>query len=408
MIQDERLESGDVESEVLERALERLRAVTDETPFAAARAPGRVNLIGEHTDYTGGLVLPIAIERSCVAVAARNGSGKVRVVFDDHPMAMELDPKSLQEPNLAFERGTPGGYVRGVVREFQELGATIPGMTIAMATSVPIGGGLSSSASLEVAMAALLMAATGVRPGLPEVAAMCRRAEHAFAGVPCGIMDQSISAMGKRGRAMLLDCRSGERTHVPMPEGAVVAVINTNVKHSLAEGEYAARQRWCNGATAKLGVESLRELNDDGGLARVERERTKLSGDEYRAARHVVGENQRTMDAAAALKRGGVEDLAEVGRLMNESHDSLRDDYRVSCNELDVVVEIARRTEGVIGARMTGGGFGGCAVALCEPDAVEKLEARLNAKYRKATGLTHSMFVTTAGDGARLVDLAGE
>lgn len=391
--------------DVLNRARRRARVLGDAPPFAAAFAPGRVNLIGEHTDYSGGLVLPIAIDRVCVAVASAIREPVVRVVFDEHPMAVDIDPRCTQEPNLAVDRGTPAGYVRGVVRAFQDEGASIPPVVIAVASGVPLGGGLSSSAALEVATAVLLSKLTGVTPERKDLAAMCRRAEHEFAGVPCGIMDQSISAMGREGCAMLLDCRSGQARFVPMPdpERAVVAVINTNVRHELAGGEYARRRGWCEAAAAALGVRSLREISDKGGLARVERERTRLTGDLYRAARHVVGENARTLDAAQALSRG---EVAEFGRLMLESHASLRDDFRVSCDELDRVVEIASRTPGVLGARMTGGGFGGCAIALCEPGAVAELDRRLAKSYRSAAGLGHDLFVTTAGPGAALIDPA--
>jgi galactokinase len=389
---------------VVRRATERARQLTDAPPFAAAFAPGRVNLIGEHTDYSGGFVLPIAIDRVCVAVAAASRDDRVRFAFDDHPMVLDVDPRETQEPRLAAERGTPAAYVRGVVRAFQDEGASIPPMLIAVASSVPLGSGLSSSASLEVSVATLLARTTGLNIPPADLAAMGRRAEHEFAGVPCGIMDQTISALGQRGHAMLLDCRSGLPRFVPMPDpaDAVVAVINTNVRHALSDGEYAQRRDWCESAASALGVRTLRDLSDPPGRTRLERERTRLSPDQYRAARHVVGENLRTVEAAAALSR---HDTAAFGALMLESHASLRDDYRVSCPELDLVVDTAANTPGVYGARMTGAGFGGCAIALCHPDAVPSLAKRLNDRYPAAFGLRHDLFTTTASPGAGPAEL---
>lgn len=377
-------------------------------PKYAAAAPGRVNLIGEHTDYNGGFVLPIAIDRVCVAAVGPSPAGVFRLASADAgPETVEVAPSTLDDP-ARFERGHWASYIAGVISGVRwEAGSSsgdgtawARGLDIAVASDVPLGAGLSSSASLEVAVAAALERAWSV-PLAPRVRArLCRRAEHEYAGVPCGIMDQAIASMGKRGHALLIDCQSEEGRLVSMPaaDRVAVLVINTGVRHALASGEYGRRRAACQRAADRLGVALLREVD----LATLERNRTKLDGEEYRCARHVVAENARTLDAAAALSRGDEESLAAVGRLMNESHESLRHDYRVSCAELDTVVEAARGVEGVFGARMTGGGFGGCAVALCRPGAVDAATEAVGVAYRAAHPAYEPMFfVTHASDGAR-------
>ncbi|MEK6703823.1 MAG: galactokinase [Planctomycetota bacterium] len=389
---------------VFERACAHLREMSGGVPAFAAFAPGRVNLIGEHTDYSGGFVLPVAIDRVCVAVARPRASDKAalsRVASGDSPGVIEFDAGSRLEP-INSERGTPAAYIKGVLRQFQDFGAVFGPLDIAIASSVPLGAGLSSSASLEVAVATLAQEVGSIAVTPTQKASMCRRAEHEFAGVPCGIMDQYISAMGRADHALLIDCRTEEARLVAMPgpDQAALVVINTNVRHSLASGEYALRRAWCESAARKLGLESLREASERGergGLSFVERERTKLGGDEYRAARHVVGENQRTLEGAAALERG---DLELFGRLMNESHESLRSDFRVSCPELDFVVEQARKVPGVYGARMTGGGFGGCAIVLASPASVQGVVQGTSARFKDQFGHPCDSFVTRASDGA--------
>jgi galactokinase len=383
---------------VVDRAIRKLAVLTPAAPLAICQAPGRVNLIGEHTDYSDGFVMPMAIDRACVALAAPSSDALTRIAFADHRDVVELDPLEKQEPNLQADRGSPRGYVRGVIRAFQDLVqdcGPLPPLTIAIASSVPLGGGLSSSASLEIALASLLAAITQATLDTSQLATIGRFAEHEFAGVPCGIMDQFVSAGARQGHAMLLDCRSSLPRHVPMPANAVIAIIDTGVRHSLAAGEYAIRRRWCEHAARELGVATLREATDDGGLERIER--SSLAGDLRAAARHVVSENLRTLAAADALRKGDAEAL---GRLMNDSHASLRDNFRVSCAELDAAVEIAQHVDGVHGARMTGGGFGGSVVALCDPRAASYLAQALDARYHARTGRTHTMFVTPACGGA--------
>jgi len=373
-------------------------------PRWAAVAPGRVNLIGEHVDYNDGFVLPIAIDRTCVAIGSPAlDARKCRV------HALDKDESSLidmtKTPPVSLNRGSWLSYIAGVIAMYQrELGvARISPMDIAVASSVPLGGGLSSSASLELAIATLIEQAASIEPDPRRKALLCQRAEHEFAGVPCGIMDQFISAMGERDSALLIDCASAQGHTIPMPgqEHAVVMVINTNVRHELSSGEYASRRATCERAIRTLGVGRWRDAT----LDILEISANRLDEEERRCARHVITEIARTLDAATAL-RSGLVGLPQFGRLMDQSHASLRDDYRVSCSELDAVVEIARAVPGVFGARMTGGGFGGCVIALVRPDAVEALTNAVIEQYRELFGRTPTVFTTTASPGARSIRLS--
>lgn len=376
------------------RASEALRERFGSVARWGAAAPGRVNLIGEHTDYNDGFVLPMAIDRYCVAVGGRAREGdRTRVVAVDLDEGIEFGRGGER-----VARGTWGSYVQGVLELMGQCG-DLPVMDIAIASSVPLGGGLSSSASLEVAVATLAEQAMGVELGGREKALLCQRAEHEYAGVPCGIMDQFASVMGRAGHALLIDCRSQEVRPILMPEGLGVVVINSNVHHELASGEYAKRRAMCEAAAKKLGVESLREATE----AQVGH--LELTDEENRCVRHVVTENERTVEAAAALTAGDVE---RVGELMVQSHASLRDDYRVSCEELDTLVELVMGLEGgggVYGARMTGGGFGGCVVAICSPGAVDDDLAAVRAGYVKKHGIECDGFVVRAGAGSRQVSV---
>ncbi len=361
-------------------------------PRWAARAPGRVNLIGEHTDYNGGLVLPMAIDRECWAVGgpARDG-GVSRLYSTDLDVEVAVD---LRAPIVAGAGaaviGSPMSYVLGVLAQFQRRCGGVPNVEVAVASSVPLGGGLSSSASLEVAVATLMEAVLDVELGPLEKARLCQRAEHEFAGVPCGLMDQMASVGGVEGHALLIDCGSDAMTPVAIPDGAGVLVVNTNVRHALASGEYAVRRAACERAAAKLGLGSLRDA-DAGVLAGA-----GLSEEERRCVRHVVTENARVLMAAEALRAG---DLQGFGVLMRESHASLRDDYRVSCAELDLVVATLDACGGVYGARMTGAGFGGCAVALVEPGEVGRVSERVAARYAEVTGGECGVFAVRAAGG---------
>ncbi len=368
-------------------------------PVLAAAAPGRVNLIGEHVDYCDGFVLPMAIERETVIVAAP------RPVVGGEPIARLHSTAFAETVELPLTPGTgppaaaPGWsrYLAGVIAGFLDRGATIPAFDAVVDSTVPLGGGLSSSASLEVAMATIVATLAGHAIGPLEVAQLCRRAEHEFAGVPCGVMDQCASVLCIRDHLLLLDCRSLAVMQVPFQRPDLrVLVMNSNVRHALNDGGYAARRADCQRAAAILGVPSLREAT----LAELEASRGALGDTIFRRARHVVTEIARTLDAATAIAQ---DRWAELGELMAASHVSLRDDYAVSCLELDLLVELAGAQPGVIGSRMTGGGFGGCTVTLVEAARADAVMAAVARGYRQGTGRECTLFTTRPAAGARLV-----
>jgi galactokinase len=367
-------------------------------PRWIAAAPGRVNLIGEHTDYNDGFVLPMAIERYTVIAAAPTASAKqiqLRSTNGDKPAIL-----NLSQPLKPLAKGSWANYPAGVIAGCAARGIQSEGFDALIHSTVPLGGGLSSSAALEVATATLLEAITGKKIDPVEKALLCQKAEHEFAGVPCGIMDQFISVMGKKDHALLLDCRSRKAEFVPMTDPSVAVLItNTNVKHELGSGEYAKRRAQCETAAKILGVPSLRDAT----AAALEKKRAQMDDVVFRRARHVISEIERTLHAAEGFRASNWQ---TVGQFMYASHDSLRDDYEVSCKELDAVVEIASSIGlkgGVIGCRMTGGGFGGCTVALVKTDAVDSISQRISAEYTKRTGIKASMFVSRPGQGATIL-----
>ncbi len=361
------------------------------------RAPGRVNLIGEHTDYNDGYVLPIAIELETVAAYAPRDDKTVCVA-------------SLQQEGLdaslaldeAIEPGEPkwANYPKGVAAGLVARGEALVGCDILFNSTVPIGGGLSSSASLEVATALALLTAAGASVEPYELALICQKAEHDYAGTPCGIMDQAISVMGQAGRALLLDCRDGAVRQVRFDDpGVEILVADTQVKHDLTDGGYAARRDQCYAAAAALGVKMLRDV-DQAAIAAAEADGT-LASKELMRARHVVGEIHRTLDAVEAMEAG---DWGAFGELMYASHASLRDDYEVSCEELDAIVEMARGQAGVYGARMTGGGFGGCAIVLVDAASADAVAAAVADGYAERYGRRCPVFATRAAAGASVID----
>ncbi len=359
-------------------------------------APGRVNVIGEHTDYNDGFVLPMAIDRYTV-MAADSSSSASCSFFDAH-----FKETAAIDVSGPVTKGQPkwSNYIRGVMAGFQQRRVTIPALEVAFLSTVPFGGGLSSSAALEVCTATLLEAVTGKQLDPVEKALLCQKAEHEFAGVPCGIMDQFISVMGRENHLLLLDCRSRQTELVPMNDPSVaLLIVNTNVKHELAGGEYAKRRAQCEAAAKILGVPSLRDATADA----LEDARGKMDGIVFRRARHVVGEIERTVHAAEGVRASN---WPTVGQLMYASHRSLRDDYEVSCAELDAVVEIAEGIDiqgGVYGCRMTGGGFGGCAVALVKADAVAAISKKISTDYMAKTGSAATIFSSRPAAGATIV-----
>jgi galactokinase len=361
-----------------------------------AAAPGRVNLIGEHIDYCDGFVMPFAIDRYIVIAGCANGTGHARVTTalgEDSTTFDVAVPQQIGDPKWS-------NYIRGVIRGFQDRGHHIPGFDACIISSVPGGAGLSSSAALELATATFLEGLLDTRLDTREKALLCQKAEHDFAHVPCGIMDQFASAFGKPNRLVLIDCRSGEPELVPFENPDLTVLIsNTMVHHELSDGGYAARRKHTEQALAIIGRASWRDVATTDVMAHWD----EMGDPVNRRARHVVGEISRTIAAAAALARN---DFETLGPLMAASHDSLRDDFEVSCSELDAMVEIARkigRNGGVIGARMTGGGFGGSTVTLCESRKAAEIAATLAAEYAKATGITPQIFASRPALGAHLV-----
>ena len=359
------------------------------------RAPGRVNLIGEHTDYNEGFVMPAATDLAAFAAVAPSEGRRVSVVSLDinEEFSFDLDDAG------AKRRGQWGDYVQGVALSLEAGGFSLRGAQIVLSSEVPMGSGLSSSAALEVASARALLAAAGLEADPLAVARLCQRAENEFVGVRSGIMDQYAACFGQEGHALLLDCRSLESRALPVPEGVRIVVCNTMVKHSLAGGEYNLRRADCEEAARLLGVRALRDVEPGEFARRADELPERLR----RRARHVITENARVAEAAAALTAS---DLGAFGRAMNESHFSLRDDYEVSCAELDLMAELGRGRPGVYGARMMGGGFGGCTVNLVEEGAVEGFFREVPAAYERETGLKPALYVCRASEGASEVTLA--
>jgi galactokinase len=366
-------------------------------PRWIARAPGRVNLIGEHTDYNGGFVLPMAIDRHTQIAAAPNDSNTITLRSTAVDEIMRID---LTRPVETADRGCWTNYPRGVLAGFIAEGYELPGFDALIHSDVPLGGGLSSSASLEVALATLLEAIVGQRLDPVRKAELCREAEHAYAQVPCGLMDQFICTLARENHVLLLDCRSQQSEWIELADPAVsVLIVKTNVRHQLAGGEYAVRRSQCAEAAKVMGVPSLREATRED----MERTRGRMERTLYRRARHVLCENNRTLKAARSIRD---RDWLEVGQLMYSSHESLQEDFEVSCAELDAVVEIAQNIGpqgGVFGCRMTGGGFGGCAVALIETRAQQSIELTMMQEYKAATGIEPTLFVSRPARGAALV-----
>ena len=361
------------------------------------RAPGRVNLIGEHTDYNDGFVMPMAIDFSTWLAIAPRADRKIVIRSENFSETVEFD---LDEPN-PVSSGHWSDHARGVAVMLERAGHQLRGADILLRGEVPVGAGLSSSASVEVAVGYALCANAGIHINRLQLALACLRAENDFVGMRCGLMDQFISCFGEKGHALLLDCRSLEFKLLPLTEDVRVVVCNTMVKHELAATEYNTRRAECEEGVRLLAqeisqVRSLRDVEASG----LERFQAKLPDVIYRRCRHIVNENARALAAATALEQG---DLVHFGFLMGESHRSLRDDYEVSCAELDLMVELAHQAEGVYGSRMTGGGFGGCTVNLVEAAGVDNFKQSVARGYAKATGLEPEIYVCTAAQGAERV-----
>ncbi len=369
----------------------------DEPPWWLVAAPGRVNLIGEHIDYSDGFVLPMALDRYTVIAA---GPAAIEQAICSSDLTSEEAVISLIAPQRHEYRGHWSNYVAGVIAGCLARGLRPSGFHAVIGSDVPLGGGLSSSAALEIAVATLVEAMTGTTLDPVAKALMCQQAEHEYPGMPCGIMDQFASTLCEANHLMLLDCRSRQIEAIPLTNPQLtVLIINSNVKHVLTGGEYSERRMQCETASQKLGVSSPR----DASLAELEAARNKLSQLEYRRARHAITEIARTVAAANALKVG---DWARAGELMFESHASLRDDYEVSCRELDLLVNLAQQigpTGGVYGSRMTGGGFGGSTVSLIETADVGVIAQQIATGYQRETGIEPAVLTSRPSRGAHVV-----
>jgi galactokinase len=368
-------------------------------PYWIANAPGRVNLIGEFTDYNDGFVLPMAIEQRTAIAASPNASSHIVIRSEAAPEPVNID---LTKPITPDTRGSWTNYPKGIVARFLDAGYKVRGFDAVVYSNVPIGAGLSSSAALEVATATLLEAVCDVELEPIAKALLCQKAEHTFAGVPCGIMDPFIATLAREGEALLLDCRSQERHWIPLKDPAItVLVINTNVKHHLATSAYAQRRQECLAAARALDSPSLREAS----LERLTQHASDMDPVIFRRARHVITEISRTLQAARCIRE---HEWVELGQLLDASHNSLRDDFEVSCRELDAVVELAHkigRRGGVLGCRMTGGGFGGCAVALIEAAQQESIIETISRGYRDWTGIEATLFPSRPAAGAELIEV---
>ena len=364
-----------------QRAIDGFQARFGRGPELVVTSPGRVNLIGEHTDYNDGFVLPMAIDRATVIAASRRTDRRVVAVSEGFgESAFSLDNLERSEPAWIE-------YVKGVA---WAMGSGPGGWDGFITSDIPLGASLSSSAALEVG-ALRVFSALGGLDWDPVVAAMlAQRAENDWVGMNSGIMDQLVCASGSAGHALLIDCRDLSTTPVPIPAGVSVVILDTSTRRKLTESRYNDRRAECEAAAQLYGVDSLRDLRID------ELPDGDGAGVLVRRARHVVSENGRVLSAVEALSNG---DVVSLGHLMNASHDSLRDDFEVSSAELDSIVEAARAAEGCLGARMTGGGFAGCAVALVETPAVELFGASVATGYSVATGLKPAVYVVQASDG---------
>lgn len=367
-------------------------------PECVAAAPGRVNLIGEHTDYNDGFVLPMAIERQTVVAASRREGQATTVRLHSVTMG-EATELPLEADDVELSGWAK--YIRGVIDAYRRAGIAVPAFDAVIDSNVPLGGGLSSSAALEVSLALVIEQLSGQSLAPTKRALLCQEAEHVGAGVPCGIMDQFSSALCQADHLMLLDCRSQEPKMAPFTDESVsVLITNSNVKHELTGGEYAERREQCEMAAKILGVKALREVTTE----QVALNKQKLGLLPYMRARHVTGENERTELAAAAIAIG---DWSKAGELMYASHAAMRDDFEITVPEIDMLVEIAREIGsegGVIGSRMTGGGFGGCTVSLVRADKAAEVAATLTERYKAATGIEATCFTTRPAEGGRILE----
>lgn len=381
---------------LIQNVKDAFNSVLSYAPTHIVQAPGRVNLIGEHTDYNDGFVLPCAINYQTVVAAAKRDDNIVRVVSVDY--GNETDEFDITQEITFQENKMWANYIRGVVKCLIGRGFEFKGADISVSGNVPQGAGLSSSAALEVVIGQTFKELYDLNISQAEIALNGQQAENEFVGCNCGIMDQMVSAEGNENHAMLLDCRSLETTAVVMPEDMSVVIINSNKKRGLVDSEYNTRRQQCEEAARIFGVKALRDVS----IAEFNAKAHELDEMVAKRARHVITENDRTEEAAKVLASG---DMKRMAVLMAESHASMRDDFEITVKEVDALVDIVKNvigTEG--GVRMTGGGFGGCIVALVPPTLVNEVKAAVEELYESATGLKESIYVCQAKNGAGLVE----
>jgi galactokinase len=362
-----------------------------QSPRWVVRAPGRVNLIGEHTDYNDGFVLPLAIDRAVWLALRPRNDRRVAVYSVDYEQLGEFSLDGLHNDKAGWIE-----YLKGTAWSLQDAGLALAGWEGVLHGDVPLGAGLSSSAALEMATARALAAAGNLDWSPAKMAKLGQRAENKWVGVNCGIMDQLISAAGRAGHALLIDCRSLNTEPVPFPPGVAVAVLDTSTRRGLVDSAYNERRSQCETAAKFFKVAALRDVT----MEQFEKSAGGLDGVTRRRALHVIGENDRTVQAAEAMRRG---DAVQLGRLMQESHRSLRDDYEVSSDALNAMVECASAHKACFGARMTGAGFGGCAIALIRAEAADDFVARTAAAYQQKTGHKPAVYVCQATNGAEVI-----
>ncbi|KOC92906.1 galactokinase [Winslowiella iniecta] len=356
------------------------------------QAPGRVNLIGEHTDYNDGFVLPCAIDYQTVIACAKRDDRQVRVIAVDYDNQQDIF--SLDAPIDSVQDKMWANYVRGVVKHLQLRNSGFGGVDMVISGNVPQGAGLSSSASLEVAVGTVLQQLYQLPVDGAQIALNGQEAENQFVGCNCGIMDQLISALGKKDHAMLLDCRTLGTRPVSMPEEIAVVIINSNFRRSLVGSEYNTRRQQCEAGAQFFGKSSLRDVD----ISEFNAAEQQLDPEVAKRVRHVLTENARTLEAADALSRG---DLARMGVLMAESHASMRDDFEITVPPIDLIVDIVKEVIGDQGGvRMTGGGFGGCVVALMPFDQVDSVKAALAEQYQAKSGIKETVYICKASEGA--------
>ena len=379
----------------IEKARAAFAAAFSAPAALTVQAPGRVNLIGEHTDYNGGFVLPCAIDYHTAISGSSRSDRRVRVISVDY--GNESDEFDLDAPIDPLGDRLWANYVRGVVKYLLEAGYALGGANMVISGNVPQGAGLSSSASLEVAVGQFFKSLNALDIAPTEIALISQRAENRFVGCNCGIMDQLISAQGEADHALLIDCRSLVTKSVEMPSDIVVVIINSNVQRGLVGSEYNTRREQCEEAARFFGVKVLRDVDLPGFEAR----QAGLDPLVARRARHIITDSQRAVDLSDALKTG---DLARIGQLMADSHASMRDDFEITVPPVDALVNIVKQVLGKAGGvRMTGGGFGGCVVALMPQELVAPVRAAVTADYRAASGLDASIYVCHASAGAGVV-----